>query len=52
MWVCFDFSHTSVCFKAAFYSLHSHPLYLCCPDALNLVGDPLPANGCGSLNHI
>ena len=33
-------------------SLHDHPSYLCCPDALSLVGDPLSGNGCGSPNHI
>ena len=33
-------------------SIHDHPSYLCCPDALSLVGDPLSGNGCGSPNHI
>ena len=32
--------------------LHDHPPYLCCPDALSMVGDPLSRNGCGSPNHI
>ena len=32
--------------------LHDHPSYLCCPDALSMVGDPLSGNGCGSPNHI
>ena len=32
--------------------MHNHPLYLCCPDALSLVGDPLSGNECGSPNHI
>ena len=34
------------------YILHDHPSYLCCPDALNLVGDPPSGNGCGSPKHI
>ena len=33
-------------------SIHDHPSYLCCPNALSLVGDPLSGNGCGSPNHI
>ena len=32
--------------------LHGRPSYLCCPDALGLVGDPLSGNGCGSRNNI
>ena len=32
--------------------LHDHPFYLCCPDVLSLVGDPLSGNGCGSPNQI
>jgi len=33
-------------------TMHDHPLYLCRPDALSLVGDPLLGNRCGSSNHI
>ena len=33
-------------------SVHDHPLYLCCPDVLSPVGDPLSGNWCGSPNHI
>jgi len=33
-------------------SLHDHPSSLCCPDVLNMVGDPLSGTGCGSPNHI
>jgi hypothetical protein len=25
--------------------MHDHPSYLCCPDALSLVGDPLSGKG-------
>jgi len=32
--------------------LYEHPSYLCCPDVLSLVGDPLSGNGCGSPNHV
>jgi len=32
--------------------LRDHPSYLCCPDALSTVGDPLSGKGCGSPNHI
>ena len=32
--------------------MHDNPSYLCCPDVLSLVGDPLSGNGCGSPNHI
>ena len=32
--------------------MHDHPSYLCCPNVLSLVGDPLSGNGCGSPNHI
>jgi len=31
--------------------LHDHHSLLCCPDAPNLLGDPLSGNGCGSPNH-
>ena len=31
--------------------MHDHPSYLCCPDVLSLVGDPLSGNECGSPNH-
>ena len=31
--------------------LNDHPSYLCCTDALRLVGDPLSGNGCGSPNQ-
>jgi len=31
-------------------SIHDHSSYLCCPDALSLVG--LSGNGCGSPNHM
>ena len=31
--------------------LHDHLYYHVCPDILSLVCDPLPGNGCGSLNH-
>ena len=32
--------------------MHDHRSYLCCPDVLSTVGDPLSGNGCGSPNHI
>ena len=32
--------------------IHDHPSYLCCPDVLSMVGDPLSGKGCGSPNHI
>ena len=34
------------------HTIHDHPSYLCCPDVLSTVGDPLLGNGCGSPNHI
>jgi len=34
------------------YTVHGHPLYLVCPDVLNVVGKLLSADGCGSSNHI
>ena len=40
------------CRDLLFEDLHDHPSYLCCPDALSPVGDPLSGNGCGSPNHI
>ena len=33
-------------------SIHDHPSYLCCPDGVSPVGDPLTGNGCGSPNYI
>ena len=32
--------------------MHDHPSYLCRPDVLSLVGDPVSGNECGSPNHI
>ena len=32
--------------------MHDRPSYLCCPDALGMVGDPLSGNGCGSPDHV
>jgi len=31
-------------------TVDDHPSYLCCPDVLTMVGDPLSENGCGSPN--
>jgi hypothetical protein len=33
-------------------TLHGHPSYLCSPEALSLVRDPLSGHGRGSQNHI
>ena len=32
--------------------MHDHPWYLCCPEVLSTVGDPLSGNGYGSPTHI
>ena len=36
--------------KARCQGVHDHPYYHVCPGILSLVSDPLPGNGCGSLN--
>ena len=38
--------------SSVLYIIHDRPSYLCCPDVLSLLGDPLSGNGCGSPNHI
>jgi len=38
--------------KGHITAMHYHPSYLCCPDVLSMVGDPLSGKGCGSPNHL